>query len=71
MAEKKKMTVKFDECKGCGLCTVSCPKKIVEIQKEKRNKKGYFTAVCTDDDACVSCAVCAAMCPDCAIAVYK
>ena len=35
-----KMTVISERCKGCGLCTAACPKKIVEIQKEKRNKKG-------------------------------
>jgi len=39
-----KMTVITERCKGCGLCTTACPKKIVEIQKEKRNRKGYFTS---------------------------
>ena len=52
----EKMTVKFDRCKGCGLCITACPKKIVALQKEHRNEKGYFTAVCTDQDACISCA---------------
>jgi 2-oxoglutarate ferredoxin oxidoreductase subunit delta len=41
------------------------------IQKEKRNRKGYFTAVCTDGEICVGCAFCAVMCPDCAIEVEK
>ena len=40
-----KMTVITERCKGCGLCTTACPKKIVSLQKEKRNKKGYFYAV--------------------------
>ena len=66
-----KMEVIFERCKGCGLCTSACPKKIVAVQKEKRNKTGYFTAVCTDNDACVGCAMCAIMCPDCAIIVEK
>ncbi len=64
-----KMRVDFDRCKGCGLCTTSCPKKIVKLQTEKLNKKGYYTAVCVDDDACIGCALCAVMCPDCAITV--
>ena len=64
-----KMKVDFDRCKGCGLCTTACPKKIVALQTEKLNKKGYNTAVCTDDDACIACALCAMMCPDCAITV--
>ena len=66
-----KMTVLFERCKGCGLCTTACTKHIVAISKEKRNKKGYFTAACTDDAACIGCAMCAMMCPDCAITVEK
>lgn len=66
-----KMTVNFERCKGCGLCTTVCPKKIVVIQKEKRNQKGYFTSHCIDDAACISCAMCAMMCPDCAITVAR
>ncbi len=66
-----KITVDFEKCKGCSLCTVSCPKKIVKLQKEKRNRKGYFTARCTDDSLCIGCAMCAVMCPDCAITVEK
>lgn len=68
MAEMK---VNFERCKGCALCTSVCPKKIVEIQKDKRNNKGYFTAVCTDMDKCIGCAMCAMMCPDCAITVER
>lgn len=65
----EKMKVRFDRCKGCGLCVSVCPKKLVKLQTEKRNEKGYFTAVCTDQDACISCAMCAMMCPDCAIQI--
>ena len=61
----EKMKVRFDRCKGCGLCVSVCPKKLVKLQTEKRNEKGYFTAVCTDQDACISCAMCAMMCPVC------
>lgn len=68
---KKKMTVNIQRCKGCALCTAVCPKKIVEIQKEKRNDKGYFYARYVDQDKCISCAMCAMMCPDCAITVEK
>lgn len=63
--------VRFERCKGCGLCVTVCPKKIVALQKEHRNEKGYFTAVCTDQDACISCAMCASICPDCAITIQK
>lgn len=63
--------VNFEACKGCGLCTGACPKKIVALQKEKLNSKGYGTAYCIDDSKCIGCAMCATMCPDCAIIVYK
>ena len=66
-----KMTVRTERCKGCGLCATACPKKIVSINKEKRNKAGYFTAECTDEAACIGCAMCAMMCPDCCITVEK
>lgn len=64
-----KMKVQFERCKGCGLCTTACPKKIVKVQTEKLNSKGYYTAVCIDEEACIGCALCATMCPDCAITV--
>ena len=67
----EKMQVIFERCKGCGLCTTVCPKQIVSQQKEKRNAKGYFTAICTEQNACISCAMCAMICPDCAILVEK
>ena len=35
----------------------------------KAQQEGHYTAVCTDDDACIACALCAMMCPDCAITV--
>lgn len=65
--------VKFNEdiCKGCGLCVVACPKKIIELNKEKINVKGYQPAYCIDDDACIGCGNCAIMCPDSVIEVER
>lgn len=67
----QKMYVDFDMCKGCGLCAAACPKKIVALQRDRLNKKGYYTAACTDNDACIACALCAVMCPDCAITIVS
>lgn len=64
-----KMNVDNEVCKGCGLCATACPKKIIEISKERLNSKGYYTAECIDQDACITCAMCAMMCPDCAITI--
>ena len=41
----EKMQVRFERCKGCGLCVTVCPKQIVALQKEHRNEKGYFLSL--------------------------
>ena len=33
-----KVTFDIERCKGCGLCIVSCPKKIIELSQEKTNE---------------------------------
>ncbi len=66
----EKVKVDFEACKGCGLCVMACPKKIMQISN-KSNNKGYFVVECVDQDACVSCASCARMCPDSALEVSK
>ena len=59
-----------DQCKGCGLCILACPKKIVSIS-EKLNKKGFSPAQVLEQDKCIGCAFCAISCPDVAIRVEK
>jgi len=65
--------VTIDEiiCKGCDLCVVTCPKKIMVLNKEKLGPKGYHPAMVTDIEACTACAMCAIICPDSAIKVEK
>lgn len=65
------VTVNEDVCKGCGLCINACPKKIMEIDKQRLNKKGYHPAHCIQNEECIGCAFCATMCPDVAITVEK
>jgi len=66
-----KVTFNEELCKGCGLCEAACPKKIVALQQDKLNLKGFHPAGVTDMDACIACAFCATMCPDCVITVEK
>lgn len=64
------ITVDEARCKGCGLCTIACPKKLVTMN-ETPNTLGYTVAVFTEDGTCTGCALCAEMCPDVAIMVFK
>lgn len=65
-----KLTITTERCKGCGLCVLSCPKKLLSISTNS-NKNGYFVVEITDQDACIGCANCAVMCPDCVIEVER
>jgi len=66
-----KVTIDENICKGCGLCTIACPKKIVELDHAKINSKGYNPAFVSDIEKCIACAMCAIMCPDSAIKIEK
>ncbi len=66
-----KVCFKDDACKGCGLCVDACPKKIVTLNHEEINAKGFHPAGVIDMDACIGCGFCATMCPDVVITVEK
>lgn len=63
----------FDEnrCKGCELCAAVCPMKIVAMDKEKINAKGYHPAGVKEMDKCTGCTSCARICPDVVIRVER
>jgi 2-oxoglutarate ferredoxin oxidoreductase subunit delta len=65
--------VTFDEnrCKGCELCTTVCPVKIVVMDKDKINVKGYHPATVKEMNKCTGCASGARMCPDVVISVER
>lgn len=65
--------VTFDEnrCKGCELCTTVCPVKIVKMDTERINIKGYHPATVYEMDKCIACTNCATICPDVVITVEK
>ncbi|KKM12205.1 ferredoxin [Clostridiales bacterium PH28_bin88] len=49
-------------CKGCGICTALCPKKVLAL--DDRGK-----VVVVNGDACTGCKMCETHCPDFAISV--
>lgn len=59
-------------CKGCLLCTVVCPEKILR-QSKRMNPQGYKVAEADPELAakCTGCTACAQMCPDLAIVVLR
>ena len=65
------ITVNQAVCKGCELCVNACPKKIIALDKEVINAKGYHPAKMTTPEQCIGCAMCAMMCPDVAITVER
>ncbi len=66
-----KVSFNDDLCKGCGLCVNACPRKILELDKERLNNKGYHPAACIDPEQCIGCAFCATTCPDLVITVER
>jgi len=65
------VTVFEEVCKGCELCVIACPKKIISLDRAKLNSKGYHPAHCIDTPKCIACAMCAIICPDSAIKIEK
>lgn len=64
------ITINESRCKGCALCTIACPKKLVSMS-DAPNSLGFTVAVFTDPEKCTGCALCAQICPDVAICVFK
>ncbi len=68
---KYRVEINDNTCKGCGLCITVCPKKVLEIDKTKVNKKGYNVVSCYKQDECIGCSNCAMICPDVVLSIYK
>jgi 2-oxoglutarate ferredoxin oxidoreductase subunit delta len=66
----KRVVIDQAGCKGCMLCALYCPKKILIIGDEV-NQDGYRVAVCVDDEACIGCLNCAAICPSASFEIYR
>ncbi len=67
---KGAVVVDTERCKGCDLCVVACPSKVLSLSNEA-NSKAYTFSYMAAPEACVGCAACAYVCPDACITVYK
>lgn len=65
------VTVNQERCKGCDLCVVACPTKVLALQPKEVNNKGYHFAYMQNPEACIGCSSCATVCPDGCIEVYR
>ena len=67
-----KFEVRFsgDICKGCELCRIFCPKKII-VMSSRINEKGYSPAELSNPEECTGCKSCALVCPDGVIEIFK
>lgn len=59
MIGQRKIVIEPEWCKGCGICAAFCPKKVLEVVKEKVRMK--------DPEGCIACGLCELRCPDYAI----
>ncbi len=48
-----------------------CPVKIISLNTDRINAKGYHPAIIDEMDKCIACASCATMCPDLVITVER
>jgi len=69
MARNGQVIIDKEKCKGCELCVSVCPVRILFINTEKINLKGYYTSDISDQSKCIACGNCGVMCPDGAITV--
>ena len=67
---KGAIEVNTERCKGCSLCIIACPQKVIALAN-KVNLHGYPYVEAVNEDACVGCASCGIVCPDGCITVYR
>ena len=65
-----RIEVNVSRCKGCELCVVACPYKVIALS-DKFAHTGYYPATMVKPEECTGCTLCALVCPDVAIEVYK
>ncbi|MBU1084298.1 MAG: 4Fe-4S dicluster domain-containing protein [Candidatus Omnitrophota bacterium] len=70
MEEKKKLRIRTERCKGCGLCINVCPSGHLSMS-DGVNKRGSKYVTLKEGGKCTLCGMCAVICPDCAIEIRE
>ena len=69
---KGRVTVDEQRCKGCALCTDTCPPGVLIMADDRLNARGYHPVQLVDPDGrCTGCGLCAVICPDVCLTVYR
>jgi len=62
--------VNTEECKGCGLCVVACPPRVLQLSGELNRYGVHFAAYA--GTGCTGCGICFFACPEPgALTVYR
>ncbi|MDR2119269.1 MAG: 4Fe-4S binding protein [Tannerella sp.] len=68
---KGAVVVNSERCKGCELCIVACPSRVLKLHPREVNHKGYHYVYTDQPDACTGCASCGIVCPDGCLTIYR
>jgi 2-oxoglutarate ferredoxin oxidoreductase subunit delta len=55
--------IRYDECKGCGVCVATCPHACLIIGEEI-NTIGYQHVLFIGEGRCTACGLCYRVCPE-------
>jgi len=61
-ADRGRIEIREDECKGCGLCVLACPPEVVTLTN-RLNARGYHPASYLGS-GCTGCGICFYACPE-------
>ena len=61
-ADRGRLDLDAEECKGCGLCVEACPPKVLVLAPQL-NRYGYHP-VTYSGEGCTGCGICFFACPE-------